>query len=110
MALPLDTGQVALVGQTLRRLRKRRGLSQDEMALRIGIGSADLVRMEKGRCRVALDTLISISQELGIGVWELFEDGENQANAPAAGHQRGRFRETRTGEVEEFVAFRRLRS
>ena len=51
---------VQLVGRRIRRLRKDRRLSLDELAMAIGIQTADLMRLEKGEYRASLDVLFRI--------------------------------------------------
>ena len=69
------------VGQRVRHLRKERGLTQSELASRIGIIQSDLCRMEKGEYRVGLDTLLRVLQVFGMEIGEFFD--ERPANRPA---------------------------
>lgn len=64
--------EVEDVGRRLRELRKARNLTQSDLAQRIGIQQSDLCRMEKGRYRVRLETLMRILQELDVSVAEFF--------------------------------------
>jgi transcriptional regulator with XRE-family HTH domain len=66
--------QVQLVGRRLRRLRKERRLSQEELAARVGIQAAELARMEKDVYRVSLDVLFRILAVLDVGAEELFAE------------------------------------
>jgi transcriptional regulator with XRE-family HTH domain len=66
--------QVELVGRKIRRLRKERKLTQNELASRIGIQQSDLSRMEKGEYRVSLDTLFKILAEFDISIGEFFDE------------------------------------
>lgn len=104
MAVGPDSGQIELFGRTLRRLRKERGLQPAELAARVGIQTADLVRMEKGGFRIALDTLASIARELGVGLPELVADAEREPRR--ARRERKTKRQGDEHEIEEFVAFR----
>ena len=55
-----------LVGRRIRRLRKDRRLSLDELAVAIGIQAGDLMRLEKGEYRASLDVLFRILGALEI--------------------------------------------
>jgi transcriptional regulator with XRE-family HTH domain len=60
------------VGQKIRALRKKRAMTQSELASRIGIIQSDLCRMEKGEYRVGLDTLFRILEVFGMNIGEFF--------------------------------------
>ncbi len=66
--------QVELVGKKIRRLRKERKLTQNELASRIGIQQSDLSRIERGEYRVSLDTLFRMLAEFKVSVAEFFEE------------------------------------
>ncbi len=68
------TRQVELVGKKIRRLRKERKLTQNELASRIGIQQSDLSRIERGEYRVSLDTLFRMLAEFKVSVAEFFEE------------------------------------
>jgi transcriptional regulator with XRE-family HTH domain len=65
---------VQLVGHRIRRLRKERRLSLDELATAIGIQTADLMRLEKGEYRASLDVLFRILGALEIDGEALFAE------------------------------------
>ncbi len=78
------TPQVAVIGSRLRRLRKERKLTQEELARQIGIQQSDLSRMEKGEYRVSLDNLFKILSAFELQISDFFVDQP----AAAAGMQR----------------------
>jgi len=96
--------QLELVGRKIRQLRRRRKLTQVELAERIGIHQSDLSRMEQGEYKVGLDTLLKILQTFDLSMGDFFEEGNRaqsmfdklKALSPAA--QR---------EVESFIDFKR---
>jgi transcriptional regulator with XRE-family HTH domain len=98
------------VGQKIRMLRKERGMTQSELASRIGIIQSDLCRMEKGEYRVGLDTLFRILEVFGMNIGEFFgeesrlEDGLSQ-EAELAERFRRLSPEGRT-EVLDYVRFK----
>lgn len=62
------------VGTKVRRLRKDRGMTQSELATRIGIIQSDLCRMEKGEYKVGLDSLFKILEVFGMNIGEFFDE------------------------------------
>jgi transcriptional regulator with XRE-family HTH domain len=70
------TRQVELVGRKIRRLRKERKLTQNDLAGRIGIQQSDLSRIERGEYRVSLDTLFRMLAEFKVSVSEFFEESK----------------------------------
>lgn len=62
------------VGRKLRDLRKARNLTQSDLAARVGIQQSDLCRMENGRYRVGLETLVKILRECKITFSEFFQE------------------------------------
>lgn len=79
---PQGTRQVELVGRKIRRLRKERKLTQNELALRIGIQQSDLSRIERGEYRVSLDTLFRMLAEFKVSVSEFFDENNGGAVGP----------------------------
>lgn len=71
------------VGEKVRRLRKERGMTQAELATRIGIIQSDLCRMEKGEYKVGLETLFRILEVFGMNIGEFFAE-EPAVPGPAA--------------------------
>lgn len=63
----------ALIGQRIKELRKRRGLSQEEVAEKADTSPNYLSRMERGTENPTLDMLIKLSDALAVDLWELFD-------------------------------------
>ena len=80
--VPQTTQQVELVGKKIRRLRKERRLTQNELATRIGIQQSDLSRIERGEYRVSLDTLFRMLAEFQVSVSEFFEEEASSNVSP----------------------------
>jgi transcriptional regulator with XRE-family HTH domain len=100
------------VGQKIRQLRKERRQTQTELARRIGIQQSDLSRMEKGRYRVSLDTLVKILAEFQVGIGEFFDEVNRDAVSPREMRllrQFGSLPRHAQQEVEEFISFKRDR-
>ena len=64
-----------LIGLRIKDLRKRRGLSQEELAERAETSANYLSRMERGTENPTLDMLIKIAHALGVEMWEIFDFG-----------------------------------
>jgi transcriptional regulator with XRE-family HTH domain len=98
------------VGEKVRRLRKERGMTQSELASRIGIIQSDLCRMEKGEYRVSLDTLFRILEVFGIAIGDFFEEAPG-ADVPAASEAEvvDRFRRLSDEAQREVLAYIRFK-
>lgn len=59
-------------GPVLRRLRFEKGLSQEELAERMGMAShAHISRLESGRKQPTLEMLFRFADALGVEAWEI---------------------------------------
>ncbi len=74
--------QIVFVGTRIRQLRKERGLTQANLAQRIGVQQSDLCRMENGEYRVSLDTMFKILGVFGIEIGDFFR-AETAPASPA---------------------------
>lgn len=61
------------LGKTIARERKKRGLSQEEFALMIGIGQKYLSDVELGKRNVSLLFAKRVADGFGFSIYELFE-------------------------------------
>ncbi|PXX46963.1 helix-turn-helix domain-containing protein [Undibacterium pigrum] len=69
-----------LVGERVQILRKRKLLSQEELAGKIEIDTKSLSRLERGLHYPSLETLERIRSELGVELKDFFDfDGEPSA-------------------------------
>src|SRR5579864_2792761 len=74
---PLDV----MVGAKIRIFRTERGMSQSELAGKIGVAFQQVQKYEKGINRVGASRLSRIAAVLGISIGDLFEaPGEKPAN------------------------------
>lgn len=71
-----------LIGLRIKELRKRKGLSQEEVAEKAETSPNYVSRMERGTENPTLDMLIKISEALEVDMWELF-DFKHQENSKA---------------------------
>ncbi len=64
------------LGPAIRRVRRERGLTQEEVANEVGASVAHLSRLESGARQPSLDGLLRIAAALGVEVGELLEASE----------------------------------
>jgi transcriptional regulator with XRE-family HTH domain len=62
------------VGQKIRERRLAMGLTQADLAGRIGIQQSDLCRMEKGEYRVSLETLFKVLRIFQVNIGDFFAE------------------------------------
>jgi transcriptional regulator with XRE-family HTH domain len=68
--------------ETLSKLRKDKGLTQEDLAKRVGVGIAQMRRYEKGASSPTLEVIKGMAKTLGVSADELIF-GENEGVAPA---------------------------
>ena len=83
MARIIDSGEMNMVGRTVRRLRQERGMSQKTLSerletLAVYICRGSVSRIEEGRRTVTDIELHGLAQVLGVSVGELFRDEERE--------------------------------
>lgn len=67
----VPTSRSALIADSIRELRARRDLTQQQLAVRVGITQPTLSKVERGEARVSLELLLKILTELGVSIGEL---------------------------------------
>src|SRR3979490_3160669 len=72
---PLDV----MVGARIRIFRTHRGMSQSDLAGKIGVAFQQVQKYEKGINRVGASRLSRIAAVLGISIGELFESSEDKS-------------------------------
>lgn len=78
-----------LIGQKVRRVRKSRGLSQEELAERIGISTTHMSHIETGNTKLSLPVLVALASVLEVRTDELlFEESlaDRTASMDALAH------------------------
>lgn len=68
-----------LIGRRIRELRKKMGLSQEELSERAEITPNYLSRIERGTENPTLDALIRLADALEVEMWEMFDFGHTVA-------------------------------
>jgi transcriptional regulator with XRE-family HTH domain len=64
------------IGQKIKQIRKSWGLSQIELAERIGISFQQIQKYEKGSTRISVVRLQQIAEALGVNISNFFEEGK----------------------------------
>ncbi len=59
-------------GATVKRLRRQRGWTQEELAKRVGVAPNTIARIETGNRRPSLTLLERLARDLGVGIADLF--------------------------------------
>lgn len=79
------------VGERLREERKRQGVSQRELAARLGLSPSLISQIETGRSKPSVSTLYAIVTELRLSLDRLFRGSEDdigpQETGPQASHR-----------------------
>jgi transcriptional regulator with XRE-family HTH domain len=73
----------ALIGWNTRRLRIRRGETQEVLGDRSGLGHAHIGRIERGLTNVSADSLDKLALALGVKLTDLFVPKRAKAREPA---------------------------
>ncbi len=60
------------LGELVRRLRKQRGWSQEELANATGFGRSFTSSIERGTKDVRISTLVKLANIFGLHLWQLF--------------------------------------
>ena len=72
-----------LVGRNFARIRREKGLTQEEVADRSGFGQQYLSGLERGRRNPTVVSLYEIAQALGVSPLDLLQPGaEDDESAP----------------------------
>jgi HTH-type transcriptional regulator/antitoxin HipB len=69
------------IGEEVRRLRTQRGLSQQELAERMGVAQSVVARLEAGGVEPRLSTLDRVAQALGVELEVHFQSGPTGGRA-----------------------------
>lgn len=69
------------LGQRIATLRKARGLTQVQLAERLGVAQQTLAHYEAGRLRLLAGALLTLADELGVGVDDLLGESKSRPRA-----------------------------
>ncbi|MGE7021335.1 helix-turn-helix domain-containing protein [Solibacillus cecembensis] len=68
---------VKVVGERIRAFRKKRGLSQEELAHRASLHNTYIGQLERGEKNATIESLFKITNALGITLEELFSNTQS---------------------------------
>lgn len=68
----MDKELLGIIGENIKKYREKAGLTQAELAEKVGIGTASVSRIERGEKRMRLETLHAFADTLEISVGLLF--------------------------------------
>ena len=71
------------VGRQMKQLRLLRGLSQEQLAEKVGITSKHLGQMERGKANISIDMLDVVAASLAVDAGELFGATSNDGAGAA---------------------------
>ncbi|NCO68316.1 MAG: helix-turn-helix domain-containing protein [Nitrospirae bacterium] len=91
-----------IVGNNIRRLREKAGLTQEELALKSGLSEGYINQLESGKRKFTQKSLELIAEALSIPMVELFSEEETQ-RVPAVAEGVKRYRKKRP-DKKEFLA------
>ena len=66
-----------ILGQKIKELRKKSGMSQEELAGAVNISTSFLSRIETAKENPSLDSLIKLAKALKISLYQLFKTEDN---------------------------------
>jgi len=72
------------IGQTVRALREKKGLTTTSFAALVGVSQAQVSRLENGQQGFRSDVIIRIAESLGVKPWFLFMTQKEQDKAGKA--------------------------
>ena len=81
MARTTDLPVLRAIGRNIAEVRNYRGLTQEQLADRIGVSADALASLERGARFPRLRTLLVLSRELDVPLRDLIEDQKNVADA-----------------------------
>ena len=60
-----------IIGRTIRSLRLDAGLTQEELALEVGISKSEISRLERGKRNPKWETMKPLAKGLGVPCWHM---------------------------------------
>ena len=64
----METDILRVIGENTRMYRERAGLTQADLAERVGVGTAFISRVERGQKRMRVETLVAVAEALNVSV------------------------------------------
>ena len=64
----METDILRVIGENTRMYRERAGLTQANLAERVGVGTAFISRVERGQKRMRVETMMAVAEALNVSV------------------------------------------
>ena len=64
----METDILRVIGENTRMYRERAGLTQANLAERVGVGTAFISRAERGQKRMRVETMMAVAEALNVSV------------------------------------------
>ena len=74
------------VGQRIRKVRKARGLSQEELAEKVGISTTHMSHIETGNTKMSLPIFVELAAVLEVQTDELLHDDSPTSRSASVAH------------------------
>lgn len=74
----MEADVLKIIGENTRKYRTRAGLTQAQLAEKVGVGTAFISRVERGQKRMRIETMLLVASALHISVdLLLYQENEN---------------------------------
>ena len=105
-----DPLKVTFVGTRIRQIRKERGLTQVDLAGKLGIQQSDLCRMETGEYRVNLEILSKILEKFELSPSEFFQENSRDPESWEQGliEDFEKLTPSSRNEIRDFMRFKQV--
>ncbi len=91
------------IGQRVRRIRKARGISQEELAERVGISNTHMSHIETANTKLSLPVLVALAEALEVGTDDLLYDAPRESAAAAVRELTAILENCTTGQAKVIV-------
>lgn len=75
----MESDILRVIGENTRKYRERSGLTQADLAERVGVGTAFISRVERGQKRMRIETMVAVASALDISVDLLINEQSKNA-------------------------------
>ncbi|MDY0300946.1 MAG: helix-turn-helix transcriptional regulator [Trichlorobacter sp.] len=93
------------IGERLRGFRKRRGLTQEQLAEKVGVSFQQIQQYENGSSRLNADRLQQVALALDIPVGSLFDDSDGRSLTEDEIRLVSSYRALENAEIQAFMLF-----
>lgn len=91
------------IGERIKHIRKESGVTQKQLAEKLGMTQAAIVQFESEKSNPKIDTLKKIANALNVSVTDFLDDGESITEIGENGHI-GKYENLYDSSLQQFVA------